>query len=88
MKVKFKSNFHNFCFAVTLTGHGADATNQTEEALKLIRRSLKSNSMDRTEGARFDGDYPHIFLTFGASVIYNNIIDIRFWDSIDLISFE
>lgn len=50
------------------TGHGSDSSNTTEEALKLIRRSLKSNSMDRMEGAHFDGSYPHVFITFGASV--------------------
>lgn len=51
-----------------LAGHSTGPANTTEEALKLIRRSLKSNSMDRMEGTHFDGTYPHIFVTFGASV--------------------
>lgn len=51
-----------------IAGHSTGTANTTEEALKLIRRSLKSNSMDRMEGTRFDGTYPHIFVTFGASV--------------------
>lgn len=74
MNVKFKNKFHIF-FAVTFTGHGADSTNQTEEALKLIRRSLKSNSMDRVEGTHFDGNYPHIFIVFGASVGFQRKFD-------------
>lgn len=49
-------------------GHGSDNSNSTEAALKLIRQSLKSNSMVRMEGTHFDGTYPHIFVTFGASV--------------------
>lgn len=36
------------------------------EGLAAIRRSLKSKSMD-TEGTHFDGSYPHVFVTFGAS---------------------
>lgn len=55
-------------FLIVFTGHGSDTSNTTEEALKLIRRSLKSNSMDRVEGTHFDGTYPHVFVTFGASV--------------------
>lgn len=58
---------------VSSTGHGSDTTNQTEAALKLIRRSLKSNSMDRVEGTHFDGTYPHIFITFGASVSWMSL---------------
>jgi len=58
----------HFCFLIRKKGHGSDSSNQTEEALKLIRRTLKSNSMDRVEGTHFDGTYPHIFITFGASV--------------------
>ncbi|XP_055301087.1 glucose-6-phosphate 1-dehydrogenase isoform X2 [Sitodiplosis mosellana] len=50
-----------------MTGHGSDTSKTTEEALKLIRRSLKSNSMDRVEGIHFDASYPHVFITFGAS---------------------
>lgn len=49
-------------------GHGSDTSNTTEEALKLIRRSLKGSSMERVEGACFNGNYPHVFVTFGASV--------------------
>lgn len=55
-----------------IAGHSTGAANTTEEALKLIRRSLKSNSMDRMEGTHFDGTFPHIFVTFGASVRHIN----------------
>lgn len=40
--------------------------NCAEETLTLIRRSLKSNSMDR-EGTHFDENFPHVFCIFGAS---------------------
>lgn len=59
--VGYNSDFELF------TGHNTNASNTTEEALKLIRKSLKSCSMDQ-DGTRFDGTYPHIFVTFGASV--------------------
>lgn len=52
-----------------IAGHTTNSVQTTEEALKLIRRSLKSKSMNRVEGIHFDGNYPHIFVTFGASVI-------------------
>ncbi|CAH0769930.1 unnamed protein product [Bemisia tabaci] len=38
----------------------------TEETLKLIRKSLRSPCME-LEGTHFDGNIPHIFVTFGAS---------------------
>lgn len=60
-------------------GHGSDTSTTTEEALKLIRRSLKSNSMDRVEGTHFDGSYPHVFVTFGASVSGSNPRDFNFF---------
>lgn len=60
-----------------ITGHSSGSAKTTEEALKLIRRSLKSNSMNRMEGTCFDATYPHIFVIFGASVIYYNTIKSR-----------
>uniref|UniRef100_A0A1B6D356 Glucose-6-phosphate 1-dehydrogenase n=2 Tax=Clastoptera arizonana TaxID=38151 RepID=A0A1B6D356_9HEMI len=38
----------------------------TEETLTLIRRSLRSPNMEM-EGSHFDGNQPHLFITFGAS---------------------
>lgn len=57
-----------FDISLVLTGHGSDTSKTTEEALKLIRRSLKSKDMGRVEGTCFDESYPHVFVTFGASV--------------------
>lgn len=38
----------------------------SSETLSLIRRSLKSHSMNK-EGTQFDESFPHIFVVFGAS---------------------
>lgn len=59
---------------MSFSGHNTNTSNTTETALKLIRKSLKSTSMDRMEGTHFDGTFPHIFTTFGASVIILNFI--------------
>lgn len=67
VNAKFISNLNRICSSL-IAGYSTDVAHTTEEALKLIRRSLKSNSMDRMEGTHFDGTYPHIFVTFGASV--------------------
>lgn len=39
----------------------------TEESLHFIRQSLKSKEMDHLEGIHFDRNYPHVFVTLGAS---------------------
>lgn len=39
----------------------------TEESLHFIRQSLKSEEMDHLEGIHFDRNYPHVFVTLGAS---------------------
>ncbi|XP_066598128.1 glucose-6-phosphate 1-dehydrogenase [Prorops nasuta] len=39
----------------------------TEESLKFIRQSLKSEEMDHLEGTHFDSFFPHVFVTLGAS---------------------
>lgn len=39
----------------------------TEESLRFIRQSLKSDEMDHLEGIHFDRLYPHVFVTLGAS---------------------
>ncbi|XP_015594456.1 glucose-6-phosphate 1-dehydrogenase isoform X2 [Cephus cinctus] len=39
----------------------------TEDSLVLIRQSLKSADMDHLEGTHFDGSFPHVFITLGAS---------------------
>ncbi|KAG7206270.1 hypothetical protein KM043_003654 [Ampulex compressa] len=39
----------------------------TEESLRFIRQSLKSDEMDHLEGIHFDGLFPHVFVTLGAS---------------------
>ncbi|KAJ8679071.1 hypothetical protein QAD02_014858 [Eretmocerus hayati] len=39
----------------------------TEESLVFIRQSLKSEEMDHLEGIHFDGLFPHVFVTLGAS---------------------
>ncbi|XP_011498238.1 PREDICTED: glucose-6-phosphate 1-dehydrogenase isoform X2 [Ceratosolen solmsi marchali] len=38
-----------------------------EESLRYIRQSLKSEEMDYLEGTHFDGLFPHVFVTLGAS---------------------
>lgn len=45
-----------------------NAPNTSEETLKLIRKILRTNSLGEIEGTHFDGTYPHVFVTFGASV--------------------
>ena len=44
----------------------ADGAN-SEVCLALYRKSLKSKEMDH-DGTHFDGQYPHVFVTLGASV--------------------
>ncbi|XP_054000310.1 glucose-6-phosphate 1-dehydrogenase isoform X1 [Hylaeus anthracinus] len=39
----------------------------TEESLRFIRQSLKSDEMDHLEGIHFDRLCPHVFITLGAS---------------------
>ncbi|KAL7293918.1 hypothetical protein TKK_0012649 [Trichogramma kaykai] len=39
----------------------------TEESLQFIRESLKSEEMDHMEGTHFESQYPHVFVTLGAS---------------------
>lgn len=78
--VIFQFNHLKSCFL--FIGHGSDTSNTTEEALKLIRRSLKSNSMNQVEGTHWDGTYPHVFVTFGASV------SVFFFICIDIFHFD
>ncbi|KAJ8926870.1 hypothetical protein NQ314_020721 [Rhamnusium bicolor] len=43
-----------------------DETKKTEICLALYRKSLKSKDMDH-DGTHFDAQYPHVFVTLGAS---------------------
>nr|CAD7598590.1 unnamed protein product [Timema genevievae] len=53
-------NNEYFQYAIVIVDHSPD------DCLALLRRSLKSAHMS-SEGAQFEGDVPHVFVTFGAS---------------------
>lgn len=46
----------------------SNTSNTSEEALKLIRKILKTNTLGEIEGTQFDGSYPHVFVLLGSSV--------------------
>lgn len=46
----------------------SNTSNTSEETLKMIRKTLRTNSLGQIERTQFDGTYPHVFVTFGASV--------------------